>query len=226
MKFVLGVVAGFILIPVLVFAYLLSGFGPTAATDKPFPFETWIAGTALQEKMQKDAPTRDLSTMTTADLLAGAETYKSNCAVCHGFPDQPPATIGDGMFPPAPQLMAPPPPRGRGPGPQGGPPAANSGQSGANGPNGAPRQNSAAMGTVQGRGASGDFWRVKNGIRLTGMPSFEKVLTDDQMWQVVALIANRRNLPPEVKAALALTSAPAAVPAVAGTSPAAGPAPR
>jgi len=34
------------------------------------------------------------------------------------------------------------------------------------------------------------YWKVKNGIRLTGMPSFAKVLNDAQMWQVTVLLAN------------------------------------
>ena len=34
------------------------------------------------------------------------------------------------------------------------------------------------------------FWKVKNGIRLTGMPSFVHVLNDTQMWQVTVLLAN------------------------------------
>ncbi|HKQ86889.1 MAG TPA: cytochrome c [Candidatus Acidoferrales bacterium] len=199
MKFILGVVIGLILVPLLVVGYLASGFAPTAATDKPLPFETWIAGTALRERIQKEAPVRDLSTMTTADLVAGADTYKKDCAVCHGMPDHD-SEIGAGMFPPAPQLLQPPKPRPefqpgrgregeRGPGRPGGP-----GRSG-------PRPN-------------GDFWRVKNGIRLTGMPSFEKTLSDDQMWQIIALLQRRRNWPPEVKAAIQPEVAAAAVPAL------------
>ena len=140
--------------------------------------------------------------MTTADLVAGAENYKKDCAVCHGLPDQPPAPIGSGMFPPAPQLMAPPPP-GRGPGgpgqmQRGGPPPPGPGRAG--GP---------------GRGEGNDFWRIKNGIRLTGMPSFEKALSDDQIWQLVAMLAERRNMRPGVKAALesdGATSPPPSVP--------------
>jgi thiosulfate dehydrogenase len=208
MKFILGVVVGVVLIPVLVVLYLASGLGPTAATDKPLPFETFIAGLALRQRMEREAPPpRDLSTMTTADLLAGADTYKKNCAVCHDLPDQPPAAIGNGMFPPAPQLMGVPPGRGRDMNPQGG-----------QGPNGGipPQTGPGAPGPGRdggdGRGASGDFWRVKNGIRLTGMPSFGNTLTDDQIWQVVALIARRRNMPPEVKAALEPQPAPAAAP--------------
>jgi mono/diheme cytochrome c family protein len=34
------------------------------------------------------------------------------------------------------------------------------------------------------------YWKVANGIRLTGMPSYEHVLTDTQMWQVTLLLKN------------------------------------
>ena len=41
------------------------------------------------------------------------------------------------------------------------------------------------------------YWKVANGIRLTGMPSFKEVLTDTQMWQVSLLLANAdKPLPP------------------------------
>ena len=34
------------------------------------------------------------------------------------------------------------------------------------------------------------YWKVANGIRLTGMPSYSSVLTDTQMWQVTLLLKN------------------------------------
>ena len=34
------------------------------------------------------------------------------------------------------------------------------------------------------------YWKVKNGIRLSGMPAFEHVLNDTQMWQVSQLLAS------------------------------------
>ena len=41
------------------------------------------------------------------------------------------------------------------------------------------------------------YWKVSNGIRLTGMPSYKKQLTDTQMWQVTLLLANAdKPLPP------------------------------
>ncbi len=60
--------------------------------------------------------------------------------------------------------------------------------------------------TVDGRvsddPAGETYWKVKNGIRLTGMPSFEKSLTDLQMWYVTAIVARADNLPPQVWDAL------------------------
>ena len=60
----------------------------------------------------------------------------------------------------------------------------------------------------RGKGVTDDeagetYWKVANGIRLTGMPGFEKSLTPDQMWQVSLLMANADKLPPSVSAALA-----------------------
>jgi thiosulfate dehydrogenase len=34
------------------------------------------------------------------------------------------------------------------------------------------------------------YWKLANGIRLTGMPSYQHVLTDTQMWQVTLLLKN------------------------------------
>jgi mono/diheme cytochrome c family protein len=34
------------------------------------------------------------------------------------------------------------------------------------------------------------YWKVANGIRLSGMPSFKHILTDTQMWQVSLLLKN------------------------------------
>ncbi|MBB6142290.1 mono/diheme cytochrome c family protein [Silvibacterium bohemicum] len=43
------------------------------------------------------------------------------------------------------------------------------------------------------------YWKVSNGIRLTGMPAYDKVLNPTQMWQVSLLLANAdKPLPPGV----------------------------
>jgi thiosulfate dehydrogenase len=41
------------------------------------------------------------------------------------------------------------------------------------------------------------FWIVKHGIRMTGMPSWDGILTDHDIWTVVAFIKHSNNLPPE-----------------------------
>jgi mono/diheme cytochrome c family protein len=47
------------------------------------------------------------------------------------------------------------------------------------------------------------YWKVANGIRLTGMPSYKDVLTETQMWQVSLLLANAdKPLPPAALAFL------------------------
>ncbi len=47
------------------------------------------------------------------------------------------------------------------------------------------------------------FWKVTNGIRLSGMPSFGDVLTEDQRWQLAMLLHYADKLTPAVSAALA-----------------------
>jgi thiosulfate dehydrogenase len=47
------------------------------------------------------------------------------------------------------------------------------------------------------------YWKVANGIRLTGMPDFRTQLTDTEMWQVSLLLANAdKPLPPAALSAL------------------------
>ena len=51
------------------------------------------------------------------------------------------------------------------------------------------------------------YWKVSNGIRLTGMPGFNEMLTPTQMWQVSQLLAHADKLPDQTKAALAKPTA-------------------
>ena len=41
------------------------------------------------------------------------------------------------------------------------------------------------------------FWIVKNGIKMTGMPSWKDSMTDAQVWEVVAWLEASRQLPPQ-----------------------------
>jgi thiosulfate dehydrogenase len=59
-----------------------------------------------------------------------------------------------------------------------------------------------------GKGVTDDppgetFWKVANGIRLTGMPSFTQSLSETQMWQISLTLANADKLPNSVTTILA-----------------------
>jgi thiosulfate dehydrogenase len=50
------------------------------------------------------------------------------------------------------------------------------------------------------------YWKVKNGIRLTGMPGFVDSLSDTEIWQVSLLLVNADKLSEAVKQVLTLAS--------------------
>jgi mono/diheme cytochrome c family protein len=75
----------------------------------------------------------------------------------------------------------------------------------------------------EGKGVTDDepgesYWKIANGIRLTGMPGFSKTLSETQMWQMSILVAYADKLPPSVKAALVASPASAAPPASSATA--------
>jgi thiosulfate dehydrogenase len=64
-----------------------------------------------------------------------------------------------------------------------------------------------------GKGVTDDppgetYWKVANGIRLTGMPGFRQSLSDNEMWEVSLLLANADKLSDPVKQALAAPPGP------------------
>jgi len=46
------------------------------------------------------------------------------------------------------------------------------------------------------------FWIVKNGLKMTGMPSFGKTHTEEQIWGIVAFLRHLPTLSPEEHAAM------------------------
>lgn len=182
MRFRNGLILGVVLFFVIVVLATVLGLLPAAANDPSMRFEPLLAETGLFARIQRQAPKRDVSSMSTTDLVAGAGVYQKNCAVCHGLPGQAQDVDGAGMFPRAPQLMSP-------------------------------------DGMVTDDDAGETYWKVKNGIRLSGMPSFAKVLSEDQMWQVTALVKRADKLPPEALETLRpQTAATPAVQSAAATS--------
>jgi len=76
----------------------------------------------------------------------------------------------------------------------------------------------------KGKGVTDDppqvsYWKVKNGIRLTGMPTFKDVLNDTQVWQLALFVANADKLPDSAKAVLAAQPPPPPPGAVVAVPP-------
>ena len=57
---------------------------------------------------------------------------------------------------------------------------------------------------------AGLFWVTKHGVRMTGMPAWDGMLSDDAMWKIVAFIKNSDTLPPAVDAEWRAAASPAA----------------
>jgi thiosulfate dehydrogenase len=164
-RFWWGLIIGLLVLPVAGAIYILGGYAPAAVRDQPFPFERFIAGTALEARIHREAPRRELSSFTTADIVAGADTFRHGCAGCHGLPDMTRTRPERKMYPSPPQLFTP-------------------------------------DGYVTDDPVGVTYWKIKSGIRMTGMPSFENVLTDQQMWQLAAMLASADKLPPEALSTL------------------------
>jgi thiosulfate dehydrogenase len=165
MRFLIGLIVGVLILPVVLLLWAMSGRFPAATSDAPLPGESALAGTALYGRIKREAPNRDVSNFAASELVSGANIYQSNCAMCHGLPGQAVPPVGQGEYPRPPQLFT-------------------------------------VDGRVSDDPAGVTFWKVKNGIRLTGMPGFEKSLSDMQMWQVAALVSRADKLPPQVMDAL------------------------
>jgi len=79
----------------------------------------------------------------------------------------------------------------------------------------------------KGKGVTDDppqvsYWKVANGNRLTGMPSFKATLNDTQLWQLAQLVANADKVPDSAKKVLAPEpppATPAPTPAKAPATP-------
>lgn len=163
MRFLLGLVIGFLILPAGAAIYLKFGNPPVAVSDPAFPFEKQIVHAPLHARIDREMPASAPIDASSANLLAGAEVYREDCASCHGLQGHP-AVFASHMYPDAPQLWS--------------------------------KHRNGVVG-VSDDPVGETYWKVANGIRLTGMPSFDKILSQTQMWQVSQLLKNAdKPLPP------------------------------
>ena len=161
--FVIGLIVGLALVAIGLFSYFAIGFAPVATSAAPMPLERTLAKLALHARIDREMPKNAPIAASESNYAAGAQIYRSNCAVCHGLPGQPETSISKGMFPDVPQLFQHP---------------------------------------VTDDPAGETYWKVSNGIRLTGMPGFKNTLSETERWQVTLLLADADKLPAAVKTTL------------------------
>jgi thiosulfate dehydrogenase len=172
-KFLLGFLFAVLLVVGGAWAYLKFGKLPVAVNDPAFPGEAAIVHTPLSARIDREMQQAPFEVSEEA-LEQGASIYKDQCASCHGLPGQP-VDYAPYMYPHAPQLFKP----------------------------HAKRTSGKAVVGVSDDEVGETFWKVKNGIRLTGMPSYQKILSEPEMWDVSLLLKNAdQPLPDPVKNAL------------------------
>ena len=165
MKFLVGLLIGLLALPVCGWLYFRFGYAPVATASSPMPFEKQLAHMALNARIEKEAPKSAPIQATAENYMAGVKVYRTNCAICHGLPEQSESPTSKGMFPKPPELF-----KGHG---------------------------------VTDDPAGETYWKVANGIRLTGMPAYTGALNQTEMWQVSLLLAQADKLPAEARSLLA-----------------------
>ncbi len=85
--------------------YFASGKAPVAVTGPDLPFEHKMAHMALDKYLDKLPHLEPKVPVDEKNLLAGAETYKKHCAMCHGLPSGDRTAVANGMYPKPPQLF-------------------------------------------------------------------------------------------------------------------------
>jgi mono/diheme cytochrome c family protein len=179
-RFLLGILIGIVVVPLVVVLYFKMGRVPVAVSDPPFPQEKLITSVPLGARIDREMVKNPPLQVDETTLVAGAHIYSDKCAVCHGFHGKP-SPFGTHMFPAAPPLWE--------------------------------KHHHGDVVGVSDDPSGETYWKVANGIRLTGMPAYKEVLSEQEMWQVSILLANAdKPLPP---AAVAILSGeiPAAAPA-------------
>ena len=158
-RVLLGIVLGLVLAPLVVLGWLKFGKVPVAVADPPLPQEQLITSVPLNARIDKEMVKTPPIQVDEANMVAGAQIYSDNCAMCHGYHGKP-SMFGPEMFPGAPPLWE------------------------------VHHHGSEAVMGVTDDPPGETYWKVANGIRLTGMPSFKNILSETEMWQVSLLLAN------------------------------------
>src|SRR6185437_12869522 len=166
LRLLFGIVLGLAMAPIIVLGWFRYGHPPVAVADGQLPFERPLVKVPMHARIDREMPGSISIEPTEENFRAGAEIYRDQCAVCHGFRGTP-SSFAAHMFPEAPQLWK-------------------------------PDHDGKVVG-VSDDPPGETYWKVANGLRLTGMPAYGKLLTSQKIWQVSLLLANAdKQLSPDV----------------------------
>ncbi len=104
-KLLVGIAIGVCLPLVAGYLFVRLGGMPVAAKGVPLPFERMIAKMAIRAAVAKEAGRASPVPADETNLMAGAEVYREQCAVCHGLPNSTRTAIAKGLFPKPPQFF-------------------------------------------------------------------------------------------------------------------------
>jgi mono/diheme cytochrome c family protein len=105
MKFLSGMITGWILLGAAAAAVVLTGAFNPAASVPPSSLEKRFAGFALDRSVARRAPRGANPLGSSADAVRGGmEHYGEMCVTCHGAPGVDASEAGEGLNPPAPDL--------------------------------------------------------------------------------------------------------------------------
>lgn len=103
--FVLGVFTTIVILVIGGYLFVQRGGVSLATTASPLPLEKTVAGMALHASIGSAANQNNPLPVDDNNMLAGANLFKENCAVCHSAPEYQQTAISKGMFPAPPQLF-------------------------------------------------------------------------------------------------------------------------
>jgi mono/diheme cytochrome c family protein len=108
MKFLGGILFGWLLLAIGLAVIVWSGVYNVAASGRPGKLETKIATFALNQSVHRRAPVAKNPFSRTPEVLrAGLAHYRENCVVCHGAPGVDATEYGEGLNPASPDLTLP-----------------------------------------------------------------------------------------------------------------------
>lgn len=187
-----GTIVGTVIVVLVVLAglglaYMYSGSYEVAASRRPSGLERWVLTTTRSrsiEKRSKDLTVPELDD--SARVMRGLVHYRESCIDCHGVPGEGREEFASDMNPRPPRFFRTPEELARR--------RERMQQQEAGEPTQAERERREQHEREEMRE---NFWIVKHGIAMTGMPAFGDDHSDGEIWDILAFVERVHSLTAE-----------------------------